>query len=87
MTNLSPGINYCSPPIPLIGLSLVEGVMMSKLTWHAAVFCVGLAITALIAFLAPLDVDPRHIFFVFTIVFFLYLGISTMITLRRKPKI
>ena len=61
--------------------------MMSKLTWHAAIFCVGLAITALIAFLAPLDVDPKDIFFVFTIAFFLYLGISTMITLGRKTKV
>jgi uncharacterized membrane protein len=47
---------------------------------------VGLALAALVAFLAPLDVDPKDIFFVFTIGFFLYLGISTMISLRRKPK-
>ncbi|CAN5804559.1 hypothetical protein BH11PSE6_BH11PSE6_11240 [soil metagenome] len=60
--------------------------MVTKLTWHAAIFCVGLALAALVAFLAPLDVDPKDIFFVFTIGFFLYLGISTMISLRRKPK-
>ena len=57
---------------------------MRVLGQHAAVFCVGLSIAVLVALFSPYDVDPKEVLFVFVPVFFLYLGISVLLKMRRK---
>ena len=57
---------------------------MRQLSRHIAVFCGGLGLAALVAYLVPLSVNPREIFLVFVILFFLYLGISLFLDFRGK---
>lgn len=56
--------------------------MTTKLLRHISVFAVALGLAALFAFLMPLSIDPRDVFFVFLALFFIYLGISTLIDMR-----
>ena len=59
---------------------------MHKLGQHAGVFCAGLGLAALTAFLVPANVNPRNIFFVFLALFFVYLGVSLIRGLLGKSK-
>jgi hypothetical protein len=59
------------------------GGMMKNLVRHIGIFCGMLGIAALVAFIVPLDVDPRSVFFVFTAAFFVYLGAALTLGFRK----
>jgi hypothetical protein len=59
---------------------------MTNLVRHIGIFCGMLGIAALVAFIVPLDVDPRSVFFVFIAGFFIYLGVALTLNSRKGGK-
>lgn len=59
---------------------------MTNLVRHIGIFCGMLGIAALVAFIVPLYVDPRSVFFVFIAGFFIYLGVALTLSSRKGGK-
>lgn len=60
---------------------------MKSLLRHVGVFCVGLAISILIArFFVPYSYDPRNVMLIFVVCFFVYFGISIYIENSKGPE-
>jgi hypothetical protein len=72
----------CPLVVKCMAVWICEDIMTTKLLRHISVFAVALGLAALFAFLMPLSIDPRDVFFVFLALFFIYLGISTLIDMR-----
>lgn len=53
---------------------------------HVGVFCVLLAVAAVLSFLAPLSISARTVFLGAIIVFVFYIGVSHLLSARAAAK-
>lgn len=60
---------------------------MKSLLRHVGVFCVGLAVSIVIArFVVHYSYDPRKVMLTFVVCFFVYFGISIFIENKKGPE-